>query len=332
MREWTKQLVVPLEIAGMRIDNFLVRQFPDLSRSRCQQLIRGGLVRVNGVVVAKPSFILKGGEQVTVHLPEPEPTDLLPEPAFVPVLYEDDDFLVVDKPRGMVVHPGAGVRRGTLVNALLAMGISLSDIAGSERRGIVHRLDKGTSGVMVVAKTNFAHLHLSRQFSEHTVDKRYLAVVVGEPAFEHQVIAAPLLRHPDDPERFTVATRPLPQAVDAVTELWVRERFDRFALLEVRPITGRTHQIRVHLQHLGLPVAGDETYNGRAKALRVAREQKWREVERLLSAMRGHALHSWRLTFTHPRTGEPLTFEAPIPSDMAELLTQLRRFSSSRQP
>jgi len=182
MREWTKQLVVPLEIAGMRIDNFLVRQFPDLSRSRCQQLIRGGLVRVNGVVVAKPSFILKGGEQVTVHLPEPEPTDLLPEPAFVPVLYEDDDFLVVDKPRGMVVHPGAGVRRGTLVNALLAMGISLSDIAGSERRGIVHRLDKGTSGVMVVAKTNFAHLHLSRQFSEHTVDKRYLAVVVGEPA------------------------------------------------------------------------------------------------------------------------------------------------------
>jgi len=312
-------------VKGMRLDAFLAHHLPDLSRSRCQHLIRCGAVQVNGVAVTKPSFLLQGDEQVTVRLPEPEPTDLQPEPIPLPILYEDDDLLVVNKPRGMVVHPGAGVKRGTLVHALLALGIPLSDIAGTQRRGLVHRLDKGTSGAMVIAKTNFAHLQLARQFAEHQVDKRYLALVVGVPDFEHRIVAAPLMRHPDDPERFTVATRPSPHAVDAVTEIWVRQRLGDFALLEVRPITGRTHQIRVHLQHLGLPVVGDETYNGRAKALRVARNLKRFDLADRIAQLNGFALHAWRLAFNHPRTNEPLQVEAPIPEDMATLLSLLSK-------
>ena len=322
----TVTIEVTQEFAGMRLDNFLVKQFPDLSRSRCQQVIRDGRVKIDGATVTKPGFILRGKERIEVELPEPEPTTLQPEPIPLSVLYEDDDLLVVDKPRGMVVHPGAGVRRGTLVNALLAMEIPLSDIAGPDRLGIVHRLDKGTSGVMVVAKTNFAHLKLAQQFAEHKVDKRYLAVVVGEPEFEHKVIAAPLMKHPEDPEKFAVANRSAVAShiVDAVTEIWVRERFRGFALLEVRPITGRTHQIRVHLQHLGLPVAGDETYNGRAKALKMARGLKRDDLLNELQSLNGQALHAWKLTFVHPRTNEPISVEAPLPDDMRKLLALLR--------
>ena len=314
---------VPQEVSGMRLDNFLARQFSGFSRSKCQQLVRDGLVKVNGSVVTKPGFILRGGEQVSVEIPKPEPPTLQPERIPVTVLYEDDDLLVIDKPRGMVVHPGAGVRSGTLVNALMAMGIPLSDIAGPERLGIVHRLDKGTSGVMVVAKTNFAHLHLARQFAEHKVDKRYWAIVVGEPDFEHTVIAAPMMRHPKEPEKFAVAVNRnlhASQIIDAVTEIWVRERFEGFALLEVKPITGRTHQIRVHLQYLGLPVAGDETYNGRSKALKVARELKRNDLLNALHSLNGQALHAWKLTFLHPRTEKPVTIEAPLPDDMKQLL------------
>ena len=319
----------PQEFAGMRLDNFLARHFPDLSRSRCQQVIRDGRVKIDGVTVTKPGFILRGKELIEVELPEPEPSTLQPEPIPLSVLYEDDDLLVVDKLRGMVVHPGAGVRSGTLVNALLAMGIPLSDIAGPERLGIVHRLDKGTSGVMVVAKTNFAHLRLAQQFAEHKIDKRYLAVVVGEPEFEHKVIATPLMKHPEDPEKFTVANRYVVAShiVDAVTEVWVRERFRGFALLEVKPITGRTHQIRVHLQHLGLPVAGDETYGGRTKALKGGFQLKCDDLLRALQSLNGQALHAWKLTFTHPRTNETITVEAPLPDDMEQLLALLRRNS-----
>lgn len=316
-------LEVPQKVSGMRLDNFLARQFSGFSRSKCQQLVRAGLVKVNGSVVTKPGFVLRGGEQVSVEIPAPEPPSLQPEHIPVTVLYEDDDLLVIDKPRGMVVHPGAGVRSGTLVNALMAMGVPLSDIAGPERLGIVHRLDKGTSGVMVVAKTNFAHLHLARQFAEHKVDKRYLAIVVGEPDFEHTIIAVPMMRHPKEPEKFTIAaSRNLPasQIIDAVTEIWVRECFEGFALLEVKPITGRTHQIRVHLQYLGLPVAGDETYNGRSRALKVARELKRSDLLDALHSLNGQALHAWKLTFLHPRTEKPVTVEAPLPDDMKQLL------------
>ncbi len=316
--------LVPSERAGQRLDGFLAERFPDLSRTRCQQLVKNGRVQVNGAVIFKPSFVLQGGENIVVALPEPEPSTLQPQAIPLPVLYEDDELLVVNKPRRMVVHPGAGIRSGTLVNALLAMNISLSDIAGQERRGIVHRLDKGSSGVMVVAKTNFAHLQLAKQFAEHEVDKRYLAVVVGEPEFEHRTVSTPLMRHPDDPQRFTVSS-PSSHTVEAVTEIWVRKRFENFALLEVKPITGRTHQIRVHLQHLGLPVVGDEAYGGSGKALRIARKQKRTDLLHALQNLNGQALHAWLLTLVHPRTGERMTVEAPIPEDMTELLQALRR-------
>lgn len=321
-------LEVPGEKAGVRLDNFLATQFPQLSRSRCQQIIRNGKVKIDGTVVSKPSFALCGGERVEIELPEPEPTTLQPEHIPVPVLYEDEDLLVVDKPRGMVVHPGAGVRSGTLVNALLAMGVPLSDIAGPERPGIVHRLDKGTSGVMVVAKTNFAHLKLAQQFAEHKVDKRYLAIVVGEPEFKHKIVAAPLAKHPEDPERFAIVTGvpSLPVRVaDAVTEIWVRERFEGFALLEIKPLTGRTHQIRVHLQYLRLPVVGDEKYNGRVRAVKVAKNLGREDLLQIFQSLSGQVLHSWKLTFNHPRTGELLTVEAPLPEDMECLLELLKR-------
>lgn len=317
---------VPQSLSGTRLDSFLVKRFPDFSRSKCQQMVREGFVKVNDVIVTKPSFVLRGGERVFVQVPEPVPSPLQPERIPITVLYEDDDLLMIDKPRGMVVHPGAGVRSGTLVNALLAMGVPLSDIAGPNRLGIVHRLDKGTSGVMVVAKTNFAHLHLARQFAEHKVDKRYLAIVVGKPDFEHKVIAVPLMKHPKDPEKFTVAVgRSLrsSSATDAVTEIWVRERFEGFALLEAKPITGRTHQIRVHLQHLGFPIVGDETYNGRSKAVKVAREMKRNDLLQAIQALSGQALHSWRLTILHPQTEKPITIEAPLPDDMKRLLFSL---------
>ncbi|MGQ9519419.1 MAG: RluA family pseudouridine synthase [Candidatus Fervidibacter sp.] len=319
-----KSIKVPQEFSGMRIDSFLAKEFPDFSRSCFQQLIREGFVKVNGAIVNKHGLILRGGEAVEVEFPEPEPSKLQPEPIPISVLYEDDDLLVINKPRGMVVHPGAGVKGGTLVNALLAMNIPLSDIAGPERLGIVHRLDKGTSGVMAVAKTNFAHLNLSRQFAERIVDKRYLAVVVGEPDFDHKVVVAPLAKHPEDPERFTVATHHTSHPIDAATEIWVRERFKQFALLEIKPITGRTHQIRVHLQYLGLPVVGDEVYNGRSKALRVARELKRNELTVAIQSLEGQALHAWKLTFTHPRTGEKIAIEAPLPDDMEQLLALLK--------
>ncbi|MCS7193147.1 MAG: RluA family pseudouridine synthase [Armatimonadetes bacterium] len=311
------------EIAGMRLDNFLVRQFPELSRSRSQKLVQEGLVKVNEMVAFKPSLILREGDLVEVTLPEPELPTLRPEPIPLQVLYEDDDLLAINKPRGMVVHPGAGVKSGTIVNALLAMSIPLSDISGHERLGIVHRLDKGTSGVMVIAKTNFAHLHLARQFAEHKVDKRYLAIVVGEPEFEHQVTVAPLMKHPESPEKFTVATNQnlrKSQAVDAVTEIWVRERFKGFALIEAKPITGRTHQIRVHLQHLGLPIVGDETYNGRTKAIKFARQIKRSDLIQTIQAIKGQALHAWKLTFVHPKNEKPITIETQLPDDMESLL------------
>jgi len=326
---------VPKEASGARLDSFLARRFPDLSRSKCQQMVRDGAVKVDGVVVTKPGFVLRGGERIEVEVPEPEPPSLQPERIPLTVLYEDDDLLVIDKPRGMVVHPGAGVRSGTLVNALLGMGIPLSNVAGPERLGIVHRLDKGTSGVMVVAKTNFAHLHLARQFAEHKVDKRYLAIVVGEPDFDHRLVVAPLVKHPEEPEKFTVATgRGLrsSHAVDAVTEVWVRERFKGFALLEVKPVTGRTHQIRVHLQYLGLPVAGDETYNGKTKALKVAQRLKNQALIQALQSLNGQALHAWKLTFVHPRTEKPLTVEAPLPEDMRHMRqVLLSQIEGSRQ-
>lgn len=299
----------------MRLDRFLSTRLPDLSRTRLQALIDDRHVRVDGLA-RKASHRLRGGEEVSVELPEPIPLDLIPEPIPLDIVYEDDAVLVVNKPAGMVVHPGAGHDRGTLVHALLAHCPTLSGIGGVRRPGIVHRLDKGTSGLLAVAKTDQAHRELTRQLKARTVSRRYLALVHGSLPQEAGVIEAAIGRHPRD--RLRMAVRPLGQGRAALTQFRVLERFEGFTLLEARLQTGRTHQIRVHLAHLGFPVAGDPIYRRRP-----GRPGDGDLVARL-GALGGQALHAAALGFTHPTSGIRCQFEAPPPAPFSALLDWLR--------
>ncbi|MBI2461816.1 MAG: RluA family pseudouridine synthase [Candidatus Rokubacteria bacterium] len=300
----------------MRLDRFLSSRLPELSRTRLQVLIDGGHVRVDGVG-RRASHRLRGGEEVWVEVPAPTPLELTSEPIPLDIVYEDEVLLVVNKPPGMVVHPGAGHDRGTLVHALLAHCPTLSGIGGVRRPGIVHRLDKGTSGLLVVAKTDRAHLELARQLQARTVSRRYLALVHGGPAPEAGVIEAAIGRHPRD--RVRMAVRPAGQGRAALTRFRVLERFEGLTLLEARLQTGRTHQIRVHLAHLGFPVAGDPVY--RRRSVRPPDG----ELAARLAALGGLALHAAALGFTHPVSGTPLEFEVPPPAPFAALLDWLRR-------
>jgi len=300
----------------MRLDRFLATRLPELSRSRIQALIGERHVQVDGAS-RKASHRLRGGEAVSVELPAPRPLELAPEPIPLDVAYEDEALLVVNKPAGMVVHPGPGHERGTLVHALLARCPSLSGIGGVRRPGIVHRLDKGTSGLLVVAKTDQAHLELARQLKARTVSRRYLALVHGRVPQEAGVIEAAIGRHPHD--RLRMAVRPAGQGRAALTQFRVLERFEGFTLLEARLRTGRTHQIRVHLAHLGFPVAGDPVY--RRRSVRPPEG----ELAGRLAALGGLALHAAALGFDHPQSRERCEFEAPLPPPFAALLDWLRR-------
>ena len=310
---------MPGDAAGLRLDRFLAARAPDLSRTRLQSLIETGRVLVDGRL-RKASHRLRAGEVVRVDVPPPVPLALVPEPIPLAIVHEDPALLVVDKPAGLVVHPGAGHATGTLVHALLAhCGPTLSGIGGVRRPGIVHRLDRGTSGLLVVAKTDRAHLALARQLKARTVERRYLALVHGAPPHAEGLIEAPIGRDPRD--RLRMAVRPAGAGRTAVTRYRVLERFARpvpLTALAVRLGTGRTHQIRVHLAFLGFPVVGDRTYRRRgtpplppALAPRVA-------------ALGGLALHAAVLGFTHPETGERLSFEAPPPPAFQALLAWLR--------
>lgn len=299
----------------MRLDRFLSTRLPDLSRTRLQALIDDRHVRVDGLA-RKASHRLRGGEEVSVELPEPIPLDLIPEPIPLDIVYEDDAVLVVNKPAGMVVHPGAGHDRGTLVHALLAHCPTLSGIGGVRRPGIVHRLDKGTSGLLAVAKTDQAHRELTRQLKARTVSRRYLALVHGSLPQEAGVIEAAIGRHPRD--RLRMAVRPLGQGRAALTQFRVLERFEGFTLLEARLQTGRTHQIRVHLAHLGFPVAGDPIYRRRPGRPGDG------DLAARLGALGGQALHAAALGFTHPTSGIRCQFEAPPPAPFSALLDWLR--------
>lgn len=312
-------LTVPAESSGHRLDVFVASQCPDLSRSRVQKLIKEGRVRVNGETI-KPSHEMRGGETVTVEVEESttSPPTVMGEEIPLEVLHEDDDLLVINKPRGMVVHPAAGNWSGTLVNALLGRGEAFSRAGGEDRPGIVHRLDKDTSGVMVVAKNDRAHHQLAKQFQERKVEKRYLALVCGEVLEENGIVRAPIGRHPMNRQKMVV----LPTGRDAITEYVVKERFDDFALLECHPITGRTHQIRVHLSYIHHPVVGDDVYGGRARALQAA--QKDAQLARLMVALSGQALHAASLAFNHPTGGRRLTFAAALPQDMEDIIERLR--------
>ncbi|MEK6814857.1 MAG: RluA family pseudouridine synthase [Nitrospirota bacterium] len=302
-----KPLQVPSTEKGARLDAYLARVLPDQSRSRIARLIDGGHVTVDGGV-SKPSHRLKGGEAVQVVVPPPAPADIPAEAIPLDVLYEDADIIVVNKPAGLVVHPGAGRRTGTLVNALLHRCPDLAGIGDKIRPGIVHRLDRDTSGVMAAAKTERAHRSLAAQFKNRTVEKEYLAVVAGRMPKKRGRIEAAIGRHATQRKKMTTRTR---RGREAVTEYRVVAESERASLLSVRILTGRTHQIRVHMAASGHPVLGDGVYGG--KSARPADVPLPRQM-----------LHARRLAFTHPVTGERLSFAAPIPEDMRNLLERLR--------
>ncbi|MGE0500880.1 MAG: RluA family pseudouridine synthase [Rhizobiaceae bacterium] len=321
-------LVVDGADAGARIDQWLARKLgPELSRSRVQALIRDGRVAVDGGVMREPSRKVASGDGVTVGLPEPEAPEPGGEPIPLNILFEDEDVVVIDKPAGLVVHPGPGNWTGTLVNALIHhCGDSLSGIGGVRRPGIVHRLDRDTSGVMVVAKTDTAHKSLSEAFADHgrdgDLERAYAALVWGAPERVAGTVDAALGRHADRVRRAVVpASRA--DARHAVTHWRVEERFgtDVAALVECRLETGRTHQIRVHMAHLGHPVVGDPDYatGFRTKANRLPEPLRSR-----VSAFPRQALHARLLAFRHPRTGRPMRFETPLPADMQALVDGFR--------
>lgn len=293
------------ETGGERLDKYLAASVGHLSRAQIQALIREGLVTVNGVA-AKASLRLEGGERIRLQVPQTAP-DVEPQPEAIPlvILYEDEHVAVVDKPAGMVVHPAFGHQSGTLVNAVLARWPQIVGFAEPGRAGIVHRLDKETSGVILVAKTPLALASLRAQFKERQIQKRYLALVEGIPNTREGVINAPIGRDPKRRKQMAV----LREGREALTEFRVLEVFAAHSLLEVWPRTGRTHQIRVHLAFIGHPVVGDTIYGRRRPTLRLRR----------------HFLHAAAVTFITPGTGEPVTVASPLPPALQQILHELSR-------
>ncbi len=320
------EAAVSPEEAGDRLDRFLQRRFPQTSRARFQALIANGCVAVEGAAVRAARRKIKAGEHVSVQLPPAVAAEPAPEAMQLDIVHEDDALIVIDKPAGLVVHPAAGHETGTLVNALIAhCGESLSGIGGVRRPGIVHRLDKGTSGLLVVAKTDEAHKGLSAQFAAHGRDGRleraYLAIVWGSPERRRGTIDAPIGRHGTAREKMSVAHRS--GSREAVTHYEVEESFGQptyASLIRCRLETGRTHQIRVHMAHIGHPLLGDETYG---KGFKASIGKLPGEAQAALKALGRQALHAAVLGFEHPVTGEPMHFESEAPADLAALIAAL---------
>lgn len=292
------------EKSGERLDVFLARKYPEMSRSHLQKLITAEEVLINGKS-RKANYKLSEGELVSLCLPEPEVINISPENIPLDILYEDSDIIVINKPRGMVVHPAAGVTTGTLVNALLAHCDDLSGINGVIRPGIVHRLDKDTSGVMVAAKNDAAHINLSEQIKNKTAKRVYWAIVFGNIKESSGTINGDIGRNPNERQKMAIVTA---NGKPATTKFKVLERFGQYTLIECRLLTGRTHQIRVHMTSIGHPLVGDPKY-GRGKSP---------------FKIQGQALHSLNLTLVHPKTGEEMIFEAPLPEDMKKILSAMR--------
>lgn len=291
---------------GVRIDKFVAEQFDgaSISRTQVQQWIKDGHVLVNDKV-CKSNYKLATDDVVVIHIPAAEELEIAAEDIPLDIVYEDRDVIVVNKTRGMVVHPAPGHANGTLVNALMHHCKDLSGINGVMRPGIVHRIDRDTTGLLMIAKNDLAHMSLAEQLKEHTVTRRYVALVHGNMPHDEGTIDAPIGRDPHDRKLFTVTAH---NAKESITHFRVLERIgDDFSLVELQLETGRTHQIRVHMKYIGYPLAGDPVY-GRNKTV----------------ALNGQALHAGVLGFTHPRTGERLQFEVPIPEDMNDILISLR--------
>ncbi len=311
-----ESLIVEPGAAGRRLDLWLAAKLPGVSRTRLKALVAGGHVSVDGRAV-KASTRLKAGQRVVVDVPPPPPETLIAERLPLNVIYEDADVLVLDKPARLVVHPGAGQRTGTLAHALLAHAPSTAGVGGPRRPGIVHRLDKGTSGLLVVAKSPRAYAGLTEQLVARQVTRRYLALVHGEVRKAEGTIDAPMGRHPR--HRTRMAVLPPGRGKRAVTRFRVLERFKGFTYLEAQLETGRTHQIRVHLASLGHPVMGDATYR-----LRSTPRITDPALAALVDGLDGVALHAASLAFTHPVTGARLEFASPLPNRIERLLFHLR--------
>lgn len=298
---------------SVRIDRYLADQLPDLSRSRIQKLIESGHVQVNGELCKSKKAEVEDGDLIQIELPEVQPLELTPEAIALDILYEDDSLIIINKPAGMVVHPSVGHESGTLVNALLAHCESLPGINGVQRPGIVHRLDKDTTGAIVVAKTELAFHHLQEQFRTKTARRSYYAIVYGAPKQESGTVDQPIGRHPVDRQKQAI----VPEEKGgrrAVTHWSIKERLGNFTLLQFELETGRTHQIRVHSAFMGNPVVGDPVYSsGRSIGVNLP----------------GQALHAWRLRLIHPVSNEWIEAIAPLPDSFTKLAEVLRRRAQS---
>jgi 23S rRNA pseudouridine1911/1915/1917 synthase len=296
---------------GKRLDLWLSNQLSDLSRSRIQRLIEQGLVSLNGQVVREKKTKLKLGDRLLVTIPQPQPLDLQPESISLEILYEDESLLILNKPAGLVVHPAPGHPNGTLVNALLHHCPDLPGIGEVKRPGIVHRLDKDTTGALVVAKTDLAYQQLQKQIQAKSARREYLGVVYGSPQDSEGVIDLPIGRHPVNRQKMAVI--PVEKGGKQAKTTWkVLERFGNYSLIHFELYTGRTHQIRVHSSHLGYPLVGDPVYSS----------GRFAKVK-----LQGQALHAWKLTLIHPVTEEKITAIAPLPKDLEKLLTILRNYA-----
>lgn len=298
-----ERIIITENEAGMRADVALAALL-EITRSNMQRLLEEGRA-VKGGKVLKSNYKVKLGDEIIVELPEPQPLDVQPENIPLDIIYEDEDVVVVNKARGMVVHPAAGNYTGTLVNALLYHCHNLSGINGVIRPGIVHRLDKDTSGIMICAKNDAAHLSLSEQIQNKTAQRTYLAVVRGNIKNDSGTIETQIARDKNDRKKMAIVTEGGRQAI---TEYEVMERFGKYTIVKCRLKTGRTHQIRVHMEYLGYPLVGDPKYSPMKTPF----------------SINGQALHSLTLSFVHPRTHEQMSFEAPLPEDMKKIVTRLR--------
>jgi 23S rRNA pseudouridine1911/1915/1917 synthase len=305
----SSQIELSVEETSDRLDRYLASQLTDVSRSRLQKLIEQGYVQINGDVCTSKKLDVKSGDRIQINIPDAEPLDLQAEDIPLDILYEDDSLLILNKPAGLVVHPSAGHETGTMVNALLAHCPTLPGINGVQRPGIVHRLDKDTTGAIAVAKTEQAFHHLQEQFRTKTARRDYLAIVYGAPPQESGTIDQPIGRHPVERQKMAVVSKE--KGRRAITHWHIEERLGNYTLMEFELETGRTHQIRVHSAFMGHPIVGDQVYSSGRKSINVN--------------LPGQALHAWRLRLKHPVTEEWVVAIAPLPPTFTKLLEVLKR-------
>lgn len=316
------KIIVKESSKHQRIDRFLTKNLPQFSRSFYKKVIEQNLVKVNDKSV-KPSYIVEIGDLISIKIPEPEQTEIIPENIPIDIIFEDEHLLVVNKPKGMVVHPGAGVRNGTLVNALLYHCKGLSNIGGRLRPGIVHRLDKLTSGLLVVAKDDISHRNLQKQFAEKTAQREYRALVWGILKPKSNRIETFLNRSKNDRKKFSVSST----GKSAITIYEVEEYYSFLTLVKIWLKTGRSHQIRVHFKHLNHPVFGDPDYSGRNKQTKQISNLSHRKFAlNLLGMIDRQALHAYRLSFEHPVKKELMNFSVPLPADFQNILGEVKKF------